>query len=287
MKIDCSGIEKKALVMSENFLAKITSRKWLREAIGGRARNFVNSFNFSPRTIEREVVGEKYQFYIGSVTGKSWYSSKIDLSKEMDFLKRHLVKPGTVVIECGAHHGAQSILLSRWVGPQGKVVAIEPMQENLSILRKNIKLNDLSNVIVVEKAVGSPRDDKLSMARSSNASVRPTGKHTIPVESITLDALADTLKIVPALLKIDVEGYEYEILEGSRSILATTPAVFIEVHTPTLQRYGRKFEDLWNFIDRDRYDIFIQDEDFKEPVPYLSVSAPTDRVHLFFRPRRR
>ena len=272
--------------MSESALVKLTSPKWLREAIEGRTRNFIDSFNFSPFTIEREVAGEKYKFYIGSVVGKSWYKSKIDNSNEMKFVRRHLLRPGAVVVECGAHHGAQSILLSRWVGPQGKVVAVEPMPENLSILNKNIEINDLSNVIVVDKAVGAGRDNQLSMALHSNASVRRSGKHTISVGSITLDALAERLKIIPTLLKIDVEGYEYEILEGSRSILTTIPAVFVEVHTLTLPRYGRKFEDLWKFIDPNNYDIFVQDEDFKEPEPYLATTVPKGRIHMFFRPRR-
>src|ERR1700730_4742557 len=111
--------------MSENILAKFTSRKWLREALGGRARNFINSFAFSPSVIEREVAGELHQFYLGSVTGKSWYGSAVDPSYEMTFLKREIVRPGWTVIECGAHHGAQTILLSRWVGDKGRVVAIE------------------------------------------------------------------------------------------------------------------------------------------------------------------
>jgi FkbM family methyltransferase len=270
--------------MSENVLAKLTSPKWLREAISGRARNILNSFNFSPFIIEREVAGEKHRFYIGNVTGKSWYNSKTDISYEMSFVKRELVRPSAVVIECGAHHGAQSILLSRWAGPDGKVVAIEPMPENVSILTKNIEINGLTNVIVVDRAIGSCCG-RLSMRLSSNGSVRTGGKHTISVESITLDALAEELKIVPTLLKIDVEGYEYEVLEGSRSILATTPAVFVEVHTLMLTRYGRKFEDLWTLIDPDKYDIFIQDEDFKEPEAYSTATVPADRVHLFFRPR--
>ncbi len=50
---------------------------------------------------------------------------------------------------------SESILLSRWVGPHGKVVAIEPMPENVPILKKNVEINDLSKVIGVDKAVGS------------------------------------------------------------------------------------------------------------------------------------
>src|SRR5262245_17366224 len=106
--------------MSENLLAKLTSRKWLREAISGRAKNLVNSFGFMPYAIQREVAGEIHQFYIGNPTGKSWYNSKTDASHEMTFLRSKLLKEGATVIECGAHHGAQTILLSRWVGEKGK-----------------------------------------------------------------------------------------------------------------------------------------------------------------------
>ncbi len=60
--------------MSENLLSKVTSRKWLREAIGGRAKRFANSIHFTPSIIEREVAGERYLFYIGNVTGKAWYA---------------------------------------------------------------------------------------------------------------------------------------------------------------------------------------------------------------------
>jgi hypothetical protein len=105
------------------------------------------------------------------------------------------------------------------------------------------------------------------------------------VESITLDKLAEELRIAPTFLKIDVEGYEYQILEGARSILSTTPAIFIEVHTLTLVRYGKKFEDLWKMIDYKLYDIFVQAEDSEEPVRFSPETVPGGRVHLFFKPR--
>jgi FkbM family methyltransferase len=272
--------------MSENILAKLTSRKWLKEAISPRAKNFVNSLTFTPVVTEREVAGEKYLFYIGSVTGKTWYSSKTDLSIEMSFIKREMIKPGDVVIECGAHHGAQTILLSRWVGSKGKVIVIEPIPENIAILQRNVKLNGLTNVIVVEKAAGSSCG-YLSMTRNSNGAVssRKNQRNIIRVESITLDKLADELMISPTFIKIDVEGYEYQILEGCKSILSAMPSVFLEVHTLTLPRYGRVFQDLWELIDHKLYDIFIQADDLEEPVRYSPEVVPKNRVHLFFKPR--
>jgi FkbM family methyltransferase len=272
--------------MPENVLAKLTSLNWLKEAIGGRAKNFVHSITFAPSTIERNVAGEKYQFYIGNVTGKSWYNDKTDVSYEMTFVKNRLIKPGDVVIECGAHHGAQTILLSRWVGNHGKVIAIEPIPENITILKRNIEINELTNVILVEKAAGASCG-KIFMRSISNGAVSPAHLRTnsIQVESVTLDKLVEELDILPSFLKIDVEGYEYQILEGSKAILSNAPAVFVEVHPLTLPRYRNKFEDLWTLIEYSRYDIFIQRNDSEEPVIYSPETTLVGRAHLFFKPR--
>ena len=84
------------------------------------------------------MAGEKCDFYIGNPTGKSWYGSTIDQSIEMRFAKKELIQRGAIAIECGAHHGAQTILLSLWVGDDGKVIVIEPMPDNVAILRKRL-----------------------------------------------------------------------------------------------------------------------------------------------------
>ena len=271
--------------MLDNALAKLTSPKWLREAIGGRARYFVSSIGFTPTVIERCAIDEKYLFYIGNPIGKSWYGSKTDVSHEMAFVKKNLIKPGAVVIECGAHHGAQTVLLSRWVGDSGRVIVIEPIPENIEILRKNIALNELKNVVVVPKAAAS-RSGYITMRQDSNGSVAHGGaiNNGLEVESVSLDELASDLNVMPTFIKIDVEGYEYQILEGSRNILSTTPAVFVEVHTLGLPRYGKRFEDLWTMINPDLYEISMQTEDTDLPTQYVGRAAPGDRVHLFFKP---
>jgi FkbM family methyltransferase len=203
----------------------------------------------------------------------------------MQFVKKQLLRPGTVVIECGAHHGAQSILLSRWVGKNGKVIVVEPMPSNVEILSKNIELNDLDNITVIKKAAGSS-NGFVSMKNRSNAAVSSFGGgRTIRVECTTLDEISQGLQITPSLIKIDVEGYEYKILEGSKSILSKTPAIFVEVHTLTLPRYGNTFDDIWNLVDPRSYDVFIQVNELEQPTPYQPERRPGDRVHLFFKPR--
>jgi FkbM family methyltransferase len=271
--------------MSENLLSKLASYKWLKTATSGRLNDLINSINFEPYTIVRDVAGEKCCFYIGNPTGKSWYGSIKADRLEMEFVKKELIQPGAVAIECGAHHGADSILLSRWVGGSGKVVVLEPMPDNAAILRKNLELNDLRNVTVVEKAAG-PDCGYIPMRKRSNGAVSLSGtSKTVQVECTTLDQVSETFGIIPSFLKIDVEGFEYRVFEGCKTILSTNPAICLEVHTLALSRYGNTFGDLWKFVDPNVYDIFIQDNDVRQPVPYIPTRTPGWRMHLFFRPR--
>jgi len=249
------------------------------------ARNFAESFApFTPTVIERQVAGESCQFYLGNVVGKRWYGRPADACEEMRFIRGNLVKPGSVVLECGAHHGAHTILLSKWVGDQGKVIAVEPMPENAAIIRRNIELNGLTNVTLVEKMVGA-HSARHTMVHKSNATVTNKSRgNTIEIDGTTIDALAREFG-TPSLITVDVEGFEYQVLEGGRTTLATNPALCVEVHTVRLSHYGKTFTDIWNVIDPSRYDLFIQKDDDQAPVASSHDSVPKDRVLLFFRPR--
>ena len=270
-----------------NFVAKLTSYSFMKQYISEHARIFINSFNFEPHTISVEVLGEKFDFYIGNPTGESWYGGKIE-DNEMSFTKKELINPGVIVIECGAHHGFTTILLSRWVGDDGKVIAIEPIPDNVAILKKNIELNGLRNVTVIEKAAG-PTNGYVSMKRStsrhSNGAVSPTGRDIRnQVECITVDTISQRFNVIASLIKIDVEGFEYKVLEGCKSTLAYNPAILLEIHIPAMLRYGNTFKDLWKFVNPDAYDISVQ-SGFDEAVPYSPREFKGRVTRLFFKPR--
>lgn len=110
-------------VLYKNYARKLTSIGYLKWYIWEHGRVLINSLNFKPYTISREVLGEKIDFFVGNPTGKSWYDGgdtwydgSTTPDEEMKFVRNELVHPGAVVIECGAHHGFTTILLSRWVG---------------------------------------------------------------------------------------------------------------------------------------------------------------------------
>jgi hypothetical protein len=70
------------------------------------------------------------------------------------------LREGDVVIDVGAHVGMFTVKAAMSVGERGKVVAIEPVEENVRLLRKNVELHELDNVVIIGKACGRERKGK-------------------------------------------------------------------------------------------------------------------------------
>src|SRR5919108_6579842 len=77
---------------------------------------------------------------------------------ENEIMKYFSPNEGDTVVDIGAHIGLYSLIAAKRVGPSGKVIAIEPDPENFKILKKNLLLNQLSNVEPLECAVYSARE---------------------------------------------------------------------------------------------------------------------------------
>ena len=154
------------------------------------------------------------------------------------------INPGSTVLDIGAHHGYFSILAARRAGSEGKVYAIEPAPENFQILKKNIELNHLKNVVLVNKAVGDSNTNASFFIAKPNdvqGSLFPTlrpNEYSIPVECITIDDLlvGEAVDVV----KMDIEGAEPFALKGMINTLEKSPNIvlFLEFHGPWLKRAG-------------------------------------------------
>ena len=145
------------------------------------------------------------------------------------------VRPGWHVLDIGAHIGYHTLLLSRKVGKEGRVIAFEPWPENFRVLAENVRLNGCGNVALVNKAVlahtgrvhfGKDNEDPLS----SVPSVRSEG---VEVECVSFDDFRkESLPGGPVhFIKIDAEGAELAILEGMRNFLKeASPLLLVELH---------------------------------------------------------
>ncbi len=178
---------------------------------------------------------------------------------EVSLLPREIYE-GNVVIDVGANIGYYTIIFSRLVGDKGVVYAFEPDPVNFEILKKNISLNNCTNVIAEQKAL-SNKSGKTSLYisgenRGDHRIYDPgDGREAIDIETVSLD---DYLKdLTPRgidFLKIDVQGAEVVVLEGANKILQKSKSVKIlsEFWPSAIEKFGKNpsvfFSILSNFV---------------------------------------
>lgn len=151
-----------------------------------------------------------------------------------------VVTRGSVAIDVGANIGFFTLRMARWVGPTGRVIAIEPEARNFASLRRRVSNAGLSDVVTCMQAAAADRHGELRLALNPG---HPGDHHLaddgVPVDGITLDELATSDGKPVTLVKIDVQGAEAMVLAGARDLIQThRPAIFIELHEPSLERLG-------------------------------------------------
>ena len=169
------------------------------------------------------------KWIVGSANHGCWLGS-YEHDKRLQFQKA--IKPENVVYDVGANAGFYSLLASVIVGQKGHVYAFEPLPTNVKNLRRHLELNRVSNCAVIEAAVGSMDGEALldPSADRHTAHLSPNG--SIHVRTVSLDTLVSSNEILPPnFIKIDIEGAEYECLNGSqKTIRAYRPVIFLATH---------------------------------------------------------
>jgi FkbM family methyltransferase len=264
--------------------AKYFDARWWKVALSSRLNDAVTSIRFAPYETRLTVNGIGFNFAVTTPLAKNWYARHANIhSHEMDAIVLLGLNDATV-FECGGHHGRDCILLSKMVGDEGKVVSFEPFPENFEALQKNLEINQISNTVAVNAAVGA-KPGALHIKSRSNAKVTSRGGIAVPV--ITLDEWAETNAVWPDVIKIDVEGFEFEVLRGAEKILRRTPALSVEIHCDIVGEFGAVPEDIWRLIDITKYDIWIQRNDGVAAIPLVRTTKLEGRPHLLFLPKDR
>lgn len=158
--------------------------------------------------------------------------------EDMGFLL-HFLRKEDFFLDIGANVGAYTILASAEV--EAKTVCIEPVPSTYMILNDNIVLNNMaSRVKALNIGLGSEKGI-IKFTKSFDtvnhvATEKELGKETIDVQVETLDSILD---YCPILMKIDVEGFETEVLKGGKNTLENRDlkAVIIELNGSG-KRYG-------------------------------------------------
>jgi FkbM family methyltransferase len=188
---------------------------------------------------------------------------KIMTIHEDDIIEHFTPKQGDIVVDIGAHIGLYTIIASKRVGTNGKVVAIEADPGNFEMLNRNIKLNRLTNVIPLNYAVYS-KETKVKLYLPSGESGFTkyntimsdwvnTNDKFVEVSANTLDYLLQSKGIKQGevnWIKIDVEGAEFEVLKGAANVLSKSKdiALLMELHGPP-NVYRPKVQELVNLYN--------------------------------------
>lgn len=170
------------------------------------------------------------------------------------------VRPGDIVMDCGAHEGYFSMLASHAVGRSGRVIACEPQSRAREILVRNLELNRARNVTVLPVAVSDRAGSAtlhLTTGHNTGASGLAEGTSRLPertesVRTQTLSTLAEQCGLSRIdLIKMDIEGHEYEAIFGSEALFRdrVVRAIALEFHGGHMMRRGLSPTDIWSFLE--------------------------------------
>jgi len=215
---------------------------------------------FGPRMFRKTVLGERVELVIEDATAARLYS-QLYREPELAFVRDRLVRPGDVVLDCGAHQGLTGILFSRWVGRGGVVIGFEANPRNAAIARRNAVHNGASSFIVRAHALGREPGIERFLDESNSSVYHGDEGDDAPVIHVPIgrldDLVADQKRI--DLVKIDVEGWEFEVLAGARrTIAAHRPNLVIEVHNYRFEEPAVAIAELLQRLERDGYRFHIQ-----------------------------
>lgn len=183
---------------------------------------------------------------------------------ESHIVGRFTPKEGDTVIDIGAHIGRYTITSSKQVGNTGKVVAIEADPDNFKLLKRNIALNNLTNVLPLNYAVFSARTRMKLYEQSASAKYNSLmltraakTKNYVEVNADTLDSIIKLNEVNQVnWIKIDVEGAEFEVLKGSTKTLSgENVSLFIEIHNINDPNHYDKIID---FLKYHNYEITFE-----------------------------
>lgn len=182
-----------------------------------------------------------------------------------------------VVYDIGANVGFFSVIAARGVGPKGRIIAFEPVEECTRAIAHNASLNGYDNIVVVPCALGSRRAqmDFFVGANTTQSRLNPPADAHGRWVKLQVEALDDLVSEQglprPDVIKMDIEGAEIEALRGMQATIAQhRPVLLCEMHGRT-----REFMEI---MDEHGYDV-----EAIEPVATLE-SAPW-WIHLVATPR--
>lgn len=217
-------------------------------------RIFAKIFPFAVNVKGIKIYYDSFDRFIAIILWKFNILEKYEL-----IIFKKLLKSEMIFVDIGANMGIYSFTASKVLEKNGKIIAFEADLNHSKTIEKTIKKNNITNITLYNKAVGNI-DDKLTLKldpfNSGNYKVQIKNENTQVnngfeqfVEVVYLDKF---LKDIPKidLVKMDVQGFEYFVLDGMKSIIKNNPKciIFCEYWYEGLKDNNIKPDDFVNLI---------------------------------------
>jgi len=198
---------------------------------------------------------------------------------------RAILPVGGVALDVGANVGWHTLLMARLVGDSGLVLAAEPNPSVRRRLEANLKLNRFGQVKVIPYAIAAiegnvefygPEADDADSGNGHITTASATGQSSVyRVETRRLDAILPVAKITRLdLIKIDVEGYEWPVLNGATQTIAKfRPHIVFEYNAEYTSRGEGSAQLLWQFFQQNHYRLFAIGRNWAEEVQLNNGSS--------------
>jgi FkbM family methyltransferase len=173
---------------------------------------------------------------------------------------QEFIPAGSTVIDVGANVGFFTRRFARWVGDQGRVIAIEPDTENFAALSAKLAASGLDRRVQLHRAAATAEAGFVHLERNE---LHPGdhrisfGAHGSMVPAVAIDDLVREAEVASiALIKIDVQGAEMLVLEGTRRTLAEMqPVLFLEVDDSALRSFGSSASEVVTYVEEAGYEM--------------------------------
>lgn len=224
------------------------------------------NYLYSERTLRRAVRNDIiYDLDISDYVEHLIYFGFKDVSLEKLF---EYAKNAKVIIDIGVNIGLTSLNFAK-ISPDAVIIGFEPDIKNFRKAEKNLSINEITNVKILNKGLGEASDTvRLSRVNAANAGMNrilPKSSEdqgqvyeSTEIQIIKFDDFAaeENLSKID-LIKIDVEGYELNVLKGAaNSIRKYKPVLFIELDDDNLREQNSTAGELVLFLEKTNYECF-------------------------------